>query len=148
MIYLGSDHRGFSLKGKIKEWLEEWEKDCQDLGNHNYNKDDDYVDWALKVAKKVAQDMALGILICGSGIGVSVMANKIKGIRAGLCTSVKQSRKAVEDDNINILCLSANFVNEQDNQKIVKMFLNSIFSGDERHFRRLEKIRQYESKNC
>ena len=91
MIYLASDHRGLQLKDKIKSWLNEWSVECEDLGPFEYNKDDDYPDFAKAVGVKVAaDDGSRGILICGSGIGIDVAANKIDGIRAGTVAEPEQ----------------------------------------------------------
>ncbi|MBU1088741.1 RpiB/LacA/LacB family sugar-phosphate isomerase [Patescibacteria group bacterium] len=144
MIYLGADHRGYKLKEVIKEWLEEWEVEYRDLGNDKYDKGDDYVGFALKVAGKVVIEKGIGILLCGSGVGVSIVANKVKGVRAALCTTEKQARKSREDEDANVLCLSAYSVDEKMNKKIVKMFLNTVFSSSERHIRRIGKIKKYE----
>jgi ribose 5-phosphate isomerase B len=145
-VYIGADHRGFKLKEKIKGWLSTWGYECQDLGNDKYENEDDFVDFAIDLAEKVSSRKNKGILICGSGVGMSIAANKVKGIRAALCTSEKQTRLAREEDNANVLCLSADFVDEETNQKIIETFLETIFSGDERYFRRLNKIKSYESK--
>ena len=144
MIYLGADHRGYKLKETVKEWLEEWEVEYRDFGNDKYDKDDYYVDFALKVAKRVAGGGGRGILLCGSGVGVSIVANKVKGVRAGLCLCEKQARKSREDDDVNVLCLSTELVSEEINKKIVKMFLDTVFSSSERHIRRIGKIKKYE----
>lgn len=144
MIYLGADHRGYKLKERVKEWLEEWEVEYRDLGNDKYDKDDDYTEFALKVAEKVAGGGGRGILLCGSGVGVSIVANKVKGVRAALCTSEKQARKSREDDDVNVLCLSSDLVSEETNKKIVKMFLDTVFSSSERYIRRIGKIKKYE----
>lgn len=146
MIYLGADHRGFRLKEEIGKWLEENHYEFRDLGAKTYDKDDDYPDISIKVSEKAVAEGAKGILVCGSGAGASVIANKIKGAKAGLCTSEKQTKAARNDDDINILCLSADSVSVEDNIKIVSVFLSTMFSSEERHIRRLNKIRDYEFK--
>jgi len=145
MIYLGADHRGFRLKEKIQGWLDEWGYSWEDLGNKKYLEDDDYPDWATKVGEMVVKEKTKGVLICGSGIGMCMAANKVKGVRAGLCTEEKQCRMAVEDTNINVLCLSAEMVNEEKNKEILKVFLETVFSPTERHMRRINKIKKYET---
>ena len=129
---------------KIKEWLEVWGEDYVDLGSSKYNPEDDYSDIALKVSEKTAVDRGKGIVICSSGIGVCVAANKVRGVRAGLCTNKKQARLAREDDDINVLCLSADYVTDLVNKNIVKIFLTTKFSSEERHIRRIKKIKTYE----
>lgn len=145
MIFLGTDHRGFALKQKIKEWLGEWGYDYEDLGAFEYNKDDDYPDFAKAVAEKVApMPGAKGILICGSGIGVSIAANKIKGIRAGTAASPEQVKASVNDEDLNVLTISADYTSEATAKEIIKTFLETKFSGDKRHVRRLKKIKELE----
>lgn len=144
IVFIGADHRGFKLKEEIKEKLKEWGYIVRDMGNKNYDTDDDYSEIAIKLAEKVAFEGAKGILICGSGVGVSIAANKVDGIRAGLCLKERQVRQAGEDDNINVLCLSADLVDEETNIELVKIFLETLFSGEERHIRRINKIKDYE----
>lgn len=145
MIYLASDHRGFKLKEKIKEWLKELGYEYEDMGALEYDKDDDYPDFAELAARRVATEAdSRGILVCGSGIGVAVAANKIKGIIAGTMTDPEQTKASVSDENTNILCLSADYSSEDNNKQIVRTFIESEFSGYERHVRRLNKIKKIE----
>lgn len=144
IIFIGADHRGFKLKEEINEKLKEWEYVVRDMGSKNYDMDDDYSEIAIKLGEKVAFEKVKGILICGSGVGVSIAVNKVKGVRAGLCLKERQVRQAVEDDNINVLCLSADLVDEETNIELVKIFLETLFSGEERHIRRINKIKNYE----
>lgn len=149
MIYLGSDHRGFALKEKLKNLLTEQGLDYEDVGPFEYNKDDDYPDFATAVGNAVALSLskgqeARGILICGSGIGVCITADKIKGVRAGTMAEVEQVKASVADEDTNVLCLSANFVTDEKNIEITRAFLESKFSGLERHVRRVNKIKSLE----
>ncbi|MDP3792544.1 MAG: RpiB/LacA/LacB family sugar-phosphate isomerase [bacterium] len=149
MIYIGSDHRGFALKEKLKEKLTEWGYDYEDVGPFEYNKDDDYPDFATAVATAVALSLskgnnAKGILICGSGVGVAVAANKIKGIIAGTMFDVEQVKASVADEYTNVIGLSNDYSSEERNIEIVKIFLESKFSGAERHMRRVNKIKNLE----
>lgn len=145
MIYLGADHRGFELKEKIKSWLSAWGYDFEDKGAFEYNKDDDYPDFALAVAEEATRDPNnKGILICGSGIGVAIAANKIKDIRAGTAMKSEQARASVNDEDLNVLALPADYLDEAEAQEIVKKFLETKFSGAERHVRRLNKIKELE----
>ena len=145
MIYVGSDHRGFEVKKRISEFLTEKEVLVRDVGNFKKEDDDDYVDYAFILGKKVANEVALGILICGTGTGMVIAANKVKGVRAGFCFCPKQARLAVEDNNINVLCLSADLVGIDENIEIVRSFINSQFSAENRHIRRINKIKNYET---
>lgn len=147
MIYIGADHRGFRLKNSIINFLIDRNELVKDVGNSQVDNEDDYVDFGLKVAERVKLEQAMGILICGSGVGMSIVANKVKGVRAGLCLTMKQARLAVEDDNINILCLAADLVSQEKNIKIVSTFLRSRFTPEERHIRRINKINKYETTN-
>jgi len=141
MIYIASDHRGFQLKERIKLYLKELGYAYEDLGASIYNKEDDYPDFAKLVGERVAENPEnRGILICGSGVGIAVSANKIKGIRAGTILKPEQAKAAVNDEDLNILSLSADFLSEDEAKEIVKTFLETKFSGEERHKRRIEKI--------
>lgn len=142
MIYLGADHRGFYLKEKIKKWLREWNLPFEDLGNHSYQRDDDYPQFAAAVARRVSQheQEAVGIVICGSGVGVDIVANRFPLIRCGLGFSAAQIRAARRDDDINILALPADFLSEKRAKKIVMTFLQEEFDKDPAHQRRIEEI--------
>jgi ribose 5-phosphate isomerase B len=146
MIFIGADHRGFGQKEEIKKWLVENGEDVVDLGAQNYEVEDDYPDFAIKVAEKVVLENGKGIVICGSGVGASVAANKAKGARAGLCLLERQTRSARNDDNINILVLSADLIPVEDNIEIVNIFLKTVFSSEEKYLRRINKIKSYENK--
>jgi RpiB/LacA/LacB family sugar-phosphate isomerase len=148
-IYLGADHRGFTLKERIKEALKNEGYDVADMGAPALVEDDDYPDYAAPVAEKVAAapDAARGIVLCGSGFGVDIIANKFKGVRAGLAMSPDHAYQGRHDDDINVLALAANFVDEPTAMKIVKVFLTTPFAKDARYARRLEKIAKAESMN-
>jgi RpiB/LacA/LacB family sugar-phosphate isomerase len=144
MIFLGADHRGFHLKEKIRIWLYQWGLEFEDLGNDKLDPADDYPEFALKVAKKVSdhEQEAVGIVICGSGVGVDVVANKFPKIRCGLGFSAQQIRMARQDDDINVLALPADFLSYKKAQKIVEMFLKTEFDNKPEHRKRLEEIRK------
>lgn len=146
MIYIGADHRGYKLKETLKIYLKELNFNFEDLGAHEINPEDDYPDYATLVAKKVAEDLEKnrGILICGSGVGVDVTANKFKGVRSALCFDASQARASRNDDNTNILSLSADFTDENSAKEILKIWLETPFSRLERHVRRVEKIKKIE----
>ena len=146
MLYIGSDHRGYNLKETLKIYLRELNCVFDDLGAKELIPDDDYPDYALMVAQKVAEnpDENRGILICGAGVGVDIVANKIKGVRSALCFDIKQAQASRNDDNTNVLSLSADFISEDLAKEIVKIWLETPFSGDDRHARRIEKIKKIE----
>jgi len=142
VIYFGADHRGFNLKERLKDFLRSEGYEVADMGNARYEESDDYPDFAAKVAKKVSLDTerSRGVLICGSGVGVDVVANKFKNVRSALAISSDQIYSARHDDDVNILSLAADFISEDDAKKLLQVFLATPFSGDERHRRRLDKI--------
>ncbi len=145
MIYISSDHAGFELKKEIKIFLKRKKYAFQDLGPKKYNKDDDYSDYAIKIAKKTAEKRNnKGILICNSGHGMNITANKIKGIRASICWNEKSAKYAKEHTNINILCLPSEFITEKDSKKIIERWLKTKKSDAKRHLRRLNKIKKIE----
>jgi len=146
MLYIGADHRGYNLKEALKVYLRELNYVWEDLGAKELNPNDDYPDFALAVAKKVAENPEenRGILICGSGVGVDIVANKIKGIRSALCFDAKQARISRNDDNVNVLSLASDFISEGLAKEIVKIWLETPFSGLEHHARRIEKIKKIE----
>lgn len=144
MVYLGADHRGFELKNKIVLELREKGWTVTDL-TPKKDLDDDYTDISIKLGEKIVLEKALGILMCGSGAGVTVAVNKVKGVRAALAMTKKQARKIREDDDINVLCLAADFVNDEDNIEIVKDFLETTFMAEERFIRRINEIKEYEN---
>lgn len=155
MIYLGADHGGFELKAKLKEFLTELGYEYEDLGNLEYDKEDDYPDYALKVAEAVAseddhskpwQERAKGILVCRSAGGVIVAANKVKGVYAIAVNDVKSAKHSREHNNANVIGLSGDWMTEQEAKGIVKVFLETEFSNEERHKRRINKIKEYEGK--
>lgn len=143
-VYIGADHGGIKLKDKLILDLREEGWVITDLSGA-YDPEDDYPDVAFKLAEKVVKENALGILICRSAAGVCVAANKIKGSRAAMAINLRQARKMKEDDDINILCLSADYVNDDENIEITKEFLKTIFMSEERFIRRILKIKKYEN---
>lgn len=146
VVYIGADHKGYRLKNIILDRMRASGVDLVDLGSKEYNREDDYTDIAILLAEKVISERVRGILVCGSGVGVCVAANKVKGVRAALVTNEKQSRLSREDDNANILCLSADTISDEENLNIVEVFLQTTFSSEEKHIRRIKKIKDYENK--
>ena len=140
-IYIGADHRGFALKEYIKNYLSAEGRAVTDCGNAVYDKDDDYPDFAKIVAERVANEAgAKGIVLCGSGNGVAIVANKARGIRAAVAMTVEQARAARSDEDANIIALGADYINEEQAQDIIEAFLSTPFLGEERHMRRIGKI--------
>lgn len=148
-IVIGADHAGFELKKPIQEQLESAGHALLDVGTHNHDPVD-YPDLARGVCEAILRGKAdLGIMICGSGVGGCVAANKFPGIRAGICHDTYSARQGREDDDINVLCLGARVVGKALAQEIVRAWLQARFSGLPRHKRRLEKIAEIEKEfNC
>lgn len=145
-IYIASDHGGFNLKEELKKDLQEAGHEVEDFGNKSYEPEDDYPDFVFPLAEKVAAEPeSLGIILGRSGNGEAMAANKVKGVRAALCLSEEMARKAREDNNANVLALGADFVETEKAKKIVGVFINTRFSGEERHQRRVGKITSYET---
>jgi ribose 5-phosphate isomerase B len=140
-IYIGADHRGFELKNKLVDFLRDQKYEVIDKGNTVYDKDDDYPVFAGAVARAVAQDPgARGIVVCGSGVGVDIVANKVSGIRSGLCETPEQAIAARRDDDINVLALAADFISEKTARAIAQAYAQTSFESNQRHLRRIDKI--------
>ncbi|MBI4018941.1 MAG: RpiB/LacA/LacB family sugar-phosphate isomerase [Candidatus Aenigmarchaeota archaeon] len=144
-IYIGSDHNGFLLKQEIKKYLKEKGFDFEDLGNAIMDKNDDYPEYAFAVAKKVGEG-ATGILLCGSGHGMAIAANKIAGVRAVCVSSADDAKSAKSDDNANLICLSGWALGPSKAKEILNAWFSTEFSGAERHKRRLAQIERMERK--
>ncbi|MAG28559.1 ribose-5-phosphate isomerase [bacterium] len=145
MIYLGADHAGFKLKEKIKQYFEKHSISYADLGAQDFDKDDDYTDYAVMVAKKVSlEPKARGILICGTGNGMAMAANKIKSVRAALAWDVYSAEKATEDDHANIITLPARDISHRRAIKVIKAYLDAKPSKASSHIRRINKIKKLE----
>jgi ribose 5-phosphate isomerase B len=144
MIYLGADHGGFSFKEKAKEFLNELGEKYEDLGNTKFEPEDDFPDFAVAVAKKVAETNGKGILVCTNGEGMCIAANKIKGVRAVSPNTKKAALRSREDLDANILCLGEHIISFRDAKKIIKVWLETDFFKAERYVRRLEKIKKLE----
>jgi len=144
MLYIASDHAGFALKEEIKRYLQSVNYAFEDLGPQELDPADDYPDFALKVARKINEEGGEGILICGTGQGVCLAANKVKGIRAVAAYDEFMANQAKEHLDSNILCLGGRITDVETAKRIVKIWLETPFSGEERHERRLEKIEEIE----
>ena len=146
MIYTAADHRGVELKIRINEWLKGRGYEFEDLGAYEHDPWDDFTDFAIDAAQKVAQNPEgnRAILICGSGVGMGIAANKVKDIRAGLGFSPDQVHAARKDDNINVLVLAADNTGEMLAMDITEKFLETDFVQSDNYLRRLEKISRFE----
>ncbi|MGC9610618.1 MAG: RpiB/LacA/LacB family sugar-phosphate isomerase [Minisyncoccia bacterium] len=146
LIYIGADHRGFKLKETLKNFLKLRGYQVVDLGNTVYDEGDDNPIFAAKVAEQVNVDSetSRGILICGSGVGVSIVANKFPHIRAALASSPDQAYDSRKEDDSNILALGANYLDDETAERITLTWLETPFSGEERYRRRLSEIDQIE----
>ncbi|EKD22868.1 MAG: hypothetical protein ACD_83C00222G0003 [uncultured bacterium] len=145
MIYIGSDHRGFKIKEKIKVLLDKKKLDYKDLGTNSDNAPSDYPDYAQKVGQNISGASDRGILVCYTGTGMCMAANKIKGIRASVVWNVFTAKRSREDNDTNVLCLPAKYITNKNLEKIIDSWLETKFSTEERHIRRLEKINKIES---
>jgi RpiB/LacA/LacB family sugar-phosphate isomerase len=142
-IVIGGDHRGYNLKENIKKTLTK-NYEITDIGTSSTDPVD-YPDIAEAIAKKIqAGEAERGILICGSGVGACVAANKFKGIRAAICHDVFSAHQGVEDDDMNVLCLGGGIVGESLAMEIIESFLNAKFKPEERYIRRLEKVKKFD----
>ena len=141
-IALGADHAGYALKEKLAGLLCRLDHEVLDLGAHEPDPGDDYVDYAVAVARSVAaSDAKRGIVLCGSGVGVTIAANKIAGIRACVCHDAYSARQGVEHDDMNVLVLGARVVGPALAEDLATVFLCAKFNADERHKRRLRKVK-------
>ena len=140
-IVIGADHNGLASKENVRLWLEAAGHTVIDVGPHQFDPDDDYPDFARLVGETLQRGEAdRGILLCGSGVGASIAANKMRGVRAGLCHDAYSAHQAVEHDNVNVLCLGPRVVGPALMEELVAAFLGASFTGEERHVRRLAKV--------
>lgn len=145
-LFIASDHGGYQLKKRLVRFFEhELDIEVEDLGPYEYVEEDDYPDHAIPLAKKVVETNGRGILICKNGIGVCIAANKIAGVRAGIGYNIYAAESMMADDNTNILCLPAKLLTDEHAMAVVKHWLETEFSGAERHTRRLKKVEVLES---
>ena len=142
MIYIGADHRGFQLKGEIKKFLAEKKYEFEDMGSFAYDPNDDYTDFAKLVAQKVSEkpEEHKGVLICGSGVGVDITANKFHGVRSALADDIATAKQSREHDDANVLSLPANEVGFELAKQILETWLTTAFSNGEKYKRRIGKI--------
>ncbi len=144
-LFIASDHGGYGLKKRLVRYIEnELQGSITDLGPHEYVETDDYPDYIVPLTEKVLEMNGRGIVICRNGIGVCIASNKVAGIRAGLGYNIAVGESMMQHDNTNILALAADHVSEEFAMAIVKKWLESEFSGEARHVRRLGKVAELE----
>jgi ribose 5-phosphate isomerase B len=140
-IAVGADHAGVGMNEHAIAELRRLGHDVVDLGTHDASKPDDYPDYAAAVAREVVSGRCeRGVLVCGSGVGVAVAANKFRGIRAGMCHDVYSAHQGVEHDDMNVLCMGARVIGPELMLDLLRAFVSARFTGEERHLRRLGKI--------
>ncbi|HEY90670.1 MAG TPA: ribose 5-phosphate isomerase B [Dehalococcoidia bacterium] len=143
-VAIGADHGGFDLKQQLVIRLKD-AYDVVDMGASSFNADDDYPDFVMPVTSAVISgDVEKGIIICGSGVGACIAANKVTGIRAGICHDTYSAHQGVEHDDMNVLCLGARIVGIEIATELVVSFIEAGFSAEERHQRRLNKVLEIE----
>jgi ribose 5-phosphate isomerase B len=146
IVAMGADHAGFHLKQQLVEWVKTLGHQPLDIGAHVIDPNDDFPDFALKVSTKVAKgEAAKGIIVCGSGVGASMVANKIPGIRAAMCHDTYSAHQGVEHDDMNVLCLGARIIGVELAKELVVSFLNSNFINEPKYKRRFNKVLAIES---
>ena len=140
-IGIAADHGGYELKKTLHAFLVTSGYEVVDFGAYELNDQDDYPDYVVPLAQAIAaKDVERGIAICGSGVGASVVANKVSGVRAALINDYFSAHQGVEDDNLNLLCLGGRITGYMAAEEYVQAFLNAKFTGLERHMRRLQKV--------
>jgi len=146
-IGIAADHGGYALKERLIASLREKGHELRDFGAHRLDPADDYPDFVVPLARAVAKgEVERGVAICSSGVGASIAANKVPGVRAALIHDDFSSRQGVEDDDLNVICLGSRVVDLQRARDLVNRFLEARFSGAERHRRRLAKVAELEHK--
>lgn len=146
-IGIAADHGGFNLKEAIKSWLTFKGYEVKDYGAYELDNADDFPDLVVPLAKAVSSgECERGIAVCGSGVGASVAANKVPGVRAALIVDSFSAHQGVEDDDMNLICLGGRVIGNKLAEDLITSFLNATFIGGERHKRRLEKVSALEKK--
>ena len=140
-VALAADHAGLPLKAEIAELVKSLGHEVLDLGAHQYDKDDDYPDFARYIGQAIQHGQAdRGVLLCGSGVGASIAATKMKGVRAAVCHDAYSAAQGVEHDDMNVMCLGSRIIGGAVADVLVRAFLSATFSGEARHQRRLDKV--------
>lgn len=145
-IGIAADHGGFILKGEITEFLRRKGYEIEDFGSYQMDSEDDYPDFVIPLARAItASTVDRGVALCGSGVGASITANKLPGVRAGLIHDAFSAHQGVEDDDMNVLCLGARVIGSSLAIELIDIFLTARFSGAARHQRRLAKLHALET---
>ncbi len=140
-VALAADHAGLPLKEEIAEVVASLGHEVLDLGAHQYDKHDDYPDFARYIGQAIQHGQAdRGVLLCGSGVGASIAATKMKGVRAAVCHDAYSAAQGVEHDDMNVLCLGSRIIGGAVADVLVRAFLAATFTGEDRHQRRLDKV--------
>ena len=149
-VAVGGDHAGFDMKNLISEHVKSLGHTVVDAGAYEYDALDDFPDFSEAVAVRVADGRAeRGLIVCGSGVGASVAANKVRGIRAGLCHDTYSARQGVEHDDMNVVCIGARIIGEELAKAVVTAFLSASFiEEEEKYMRRLNKVLDIERRNA
>ena len=144
-VYIGADYRGFKSKQGLLRFFADTDYEVEDMGDYEYKEGGDFNDPAIAVAKAVREDSgSMGILICDSAHGVTIQANRFKGVRAAHCENADSAKLAREHDDANVLCLSARFIDETKMQEIITVFLETHFDNLERRVRRINRLDERE----
>lgn len=144
-LFIASDHGGYQLKKRLVRFIQnELKLEVEDMGPHEYVETDDYPDFVVPLAHKVVETGGRGIVICRNGVGVSIAVNKVKGIRCGISYNLKAAETMMADDNTNVISLAGDHGSEDHHMAMVQKWLETEFSGAERHVRRLEKVAELE----
>ncbi|MGD0540952.1 MAG: RpiB/LacA/LacB family sugar-phosphate isomerase [Tepidisphaeraceae bacterium] len=145
-VGIAADHGGVALKAQLAELLRSSGYDVEDFGAHGLDPEDDYPDFVIPLARAIsAREIDRGVAICGSGVGASIAANKVPGVRAGLIHDVFSAHQGVEDDNMNVFCLGGNVIGFSLAWELLKTFLAAHFNGAPRHRRRVAKVQALEN---
>ena len=149
-VAVGGDHAGFEMKNLIAEHVRALGHTVVDAGAYEYDALDDFPDFSEAVAVRVADGRAeRGLIVCGSGVGASVAANKVRGVRAGLCHDTYSARQGVEHDDMNVVCIGARIIGEELAKEVVTAFLSARFiEEEEKYVRRLKKVLDIERRNA
>jgi len=147
-VYIASDHRGFALKKEIMLYLVSKKYDVEDVGNTMLDVHDNYPEYVAKLSNSLVKETDRGIVLCGSGVGVSIAANRYSHIRCALGFDEKQIERARQDDDVNVLAIASDFASIELSKNLVDTFLTTAFKNEEKYIRRLEKLNEHSHDNC